>query len=335
MPSRPIVNVHQRRFAATAETVGALIDQLGGPDDRLWPSDRWPAMEVPRPITVGDRAGHADVRYTVDKYVPGEVLWFRFNPSSGLIGRHGVLVEPMSDGTIALTHRLEGQAVGPGRLMWPLLIRWMHDQLLEELLDNAEDLLPGAVRPIPPAELAKLNGRSRWARFVRLLFVGVGRLQSIPQPVALGIAVVGLSGAAAVHALWATGMNWPGVDRVDLARKVVGTEVFPTNRETWMVVGLLGVATGLTVVAAKGVRNPKLRRVVGVGAGGVAAVLAVRAVGGFALSTGRLLGGSTAPFVRRDLLVYSPLCAILAAATASATMRRPQPSPNETLVPGD
>jgi hypothetical protein len=326
MPSRPIVNVHQRRFASSPAEVGALIDQLGGPDDRLWPSDRWPAIHVPRPITVGDIAGHADITYTVDEYVPGKVLWFRFDPASGLVGRHGLIVESLADDTVALTHRLEGHTVGSGRVMWPLLIRWMHDQLLEELLDNAEHLLPGAIRPIPSAELATLNGRTRWARMVRVLFVGVERLRTIPRPVALGIAVAGLSGAAAIHALWATGTNWPGTDRIDLARKVVGSETFPTNRDTWIVVGLLATATSLTVAASRGLRNHRLRRLVGLGASGVAAVLALRGVGGLALSTARLLSGSKVPFVSRDLLMYSPLCLVLAAATASATMSRPQPS---------
>ena len=38
-----IRNVHERTLAATPEEVGALIDSLASPGDRLWPAARWPA----------------------------------------------------------------------------------------------------------------------------------------------------------------------------------------------------------------------------------------------------------------------------------------------------
>ncbi len=320
--SRPIRNVHQRRFAAEAATVGALLDRVGSPEDQLWPGERWPKITVPQPITVGDRAGHADIRYVVDEHRPGEALWFRFDPASGLEGRHGLVVELCADGTVSLTHVLEGRAVGKGRIMWPLMIRAMHDQLLEELLDNAERRLPGTVRPIPVAERPHISGRSRWGRALRSAFVGMNRLGRVPRPVATGIAAVGLSGAALLHALWATGTTWPGADRVDLALKVVGAKVFPSDASTWAVAGLLSAATGLVVVGARPVRAGRAGQMVTVGLSAVAGVLALRAVGGFVVSGGRLVVGRDSSFAPRDVLLYSPLCAVLAAATGALAVQR-------------
>lgn len=46
-------NVHERWLAAPAAMVGALLDSLAGPEDRLWPSQQWPAMWFDRPLGVG------------------------------------------------------------------------------------------------------------------------------------------------------------------------------------------------------------------------------------------------------------------------------------------
>ncbi len=60
-----IRNVHTRALDATAAEVGALLDGLAGPDDRLWPNGRWPAMRLDGPLEPGSRGGHGPVRYAV------------------------------------------------------------------------------------------------------------------------------------------------------------------------------------------------------------------------------------------------------------------------------
>jgi hypothetical protein len=42
-----VVNVHQRLLHASPERVGALIDSLASPEDRLWPG-RWPRKRPAR-----------------------------------------------------------------------------------------------------------------------------------------------------------------------------------------------------------------------------------------------------------------------------------------------
>ncbi len=326
MASAAIRNVHQRRFAAdpgSLDELGRLLDALGGPDDRLWPHRRWPAMVVPRPITIGSAAGHADVRYFVDEYRPGEALWFRFDPSCGLEGRHGLTVEPHDDGTVALTHVLEGRAVGSGRVQWPLMIRAMHDALVEELLDNAEALLPGAAVQPAPHDRPRFDGRSRWGLALRSVFAAVHRLRSVPHRPARAVAVAGLAGAAVLHAAWAVGVDWPGADRVDLAHKVVGGDKFPSGAATWTVTGLLAAAAGATAATGTRLGQPHADRLVTAAGSTVAAVLALRAVVGTIASASHLVGGRRTAFAGRDLLVYSPLCVALALAVTSSVLNRP------------
>jgi len=59
---------------------------------------------------------------------------------------------------VEVRHVLVGTPTGVMRLGWPLAFRWLHDALLEDLLDNAERELTGTVaRP------------ARWSPYVRLL----------------------------------------------------------------------------------------------------------------------------------------------------------------------
>jgi hypothetical protein len=50
-----IRNVHERTLVATPEEVGALIDSLASPGDRLWPAARWPAMRLDAPLAHAPR----------------------------------------------------------------------------------------------------------------------------------------------------------------------------------------------------------------------------------------------------------------------------------------
>jgi len=133
------------------------------------------------------------------------------------------------------------------------------------------------------------------------------------------VAVTGLALAGAVHIYWAAGGTWPGSDRSDLARKVVGsTDEFPSTATTMAVAVLLvigaivvGGATGLWVL-------PASDDLVTVAAWVVGGVLIARAVVGFVLSGRRQASGRGTPFSIRDLAVYSPLTLVLGASTVLA-----------------
>lgn len=150
-------NTHERHVRARPEQLGALLDGLAGPEDRLWPAGAWPPLRLDRPLAVGAAGGHGPIRYAVEAYTPGTLVRFRFTPSMGVDGTHTFHVLPEGGGSV-LRHELAATPSGRMRLAWPVVVRWLHDALIEDLLDRAEAELHGAVaRP------------ARWSPWVRLL----------------------------------------------------------------------------------------------------------------------------------------------------------------------
>ena len=168
-------NVHERFVPASPQDVGALLDTLGGADDAVWPRDHWWPMELDRPLSEGAVGGHSDIRYDVESYEPGRRVVFRFDPACGLEGTHTFDVQPRPGGVL-LRHDLTARALGGTRLLWPLLIRWIHDAVVEDAFDRVhERFAPG--RP-----------RTPWSPYVRLLrrMAGMTRrgvgVQETPPP---------------------------------------------------------------------------------------------------------------------------------------------------------
>ena len=137
-----VTNVHSRRLDCDLDSIGALVDSLSSPDDRLWPRERWPAMRFDGPLAVGARGGHGPIRYVVDAYEQGRRAKFRFTGPAGFHGHHGFEVLEGSGvdeqvPTVVLRHELRMNTSGWATVSWPLLYRPLHDALLEDALDQA------------------------------------------------------------------------------------------------------------------------------------------------------------------------------------------------------
>ncbi len=143
MLRRAIRNVHERALAASPAEVGELVESLASPADRLWPLRRWPPMVLDRGLEVGSDGGHGPVRYRVDRHEPGHELAFAFTPAFPIRGEHRCEIVERPGGGTLLRHVLEGKPYGWLRLGWPLCFRWLHDALIEDLLDRAEAELAG------------------------------------------------------------------------------------------------------------------------------------------------------------------------------------------------
>lgn len=165
-------NVHQREFRTTGARLGDLLDRVAEPGGPLWPR-RWPPMVLAGPLGVGVAGGHGPIRYRVAGYEPGRRVVFEFTAPTPLHGTHTFEVRPGSGpGTAVLRHELSGRLLGLGVLSWPLVIRWLHDAVLEELLDRA-----GYAVGDPPARPTRW---SPWVRVCRRL-IGAGSA-SAPAP---------------------------------------------------------------------------------------------------------------------------------------------------------
>lgn len=154
-----IRNVHTRVLECDREQAGALLAQVAGACSPLWPVDRWPALLLDRPLGVGARGGHADIRYTCTAYEPGERLEFTFTPQMPLAGTHAfVITRGPRAGTTLLSHELDATGGLQGRLLWFGAIRWLHDALIEDLLDRAKAEVRGE-RAVPRS----------WSPLIRVL----------------------------------------------------------------------------------------------------------------------------------------------------------------------
>ncbi len=167
-----VYNVHERRFHASPEAVGRLIDGLSGPDERLWPRDQWPPMELDPALEPGARGGHGPVRYRVAEYFPGRRAAFEFEDNGlteGWDGLHFFETAPRKDGTV-LRHVIDVECSFRDWLTWWFTIRPMHNALVEDALDLAQAAVEGPVRK--PA---------RWGLWVRCLRWAVARQTSPAQ----------------------------------------------------------------------------------------------------------------------------------------------------------
>jgi hypothetical protein len=153
-----VLNIHERMLNAPIAKAGELIDSLASPDDKLWPHDRWNAMKFDRPLSVGASGGHGPIRYFVEAYEPGRNIRFRFTGPRGFLGTHAFEIEELSEAKTKLRHVIDMHVTGWARLLWPLMIRWLHDALLEDALDRAEIFVGG--QPTP-------RHWSFWVRFLR------------------------------------------------------------------------------------------------------------------------------------------------------------------------
>ena len=115
-------------------------------------------MRLDGPLAKGADGGHGPIRYHVESYRPGRSIVFRFSGPAGLTGTHRFEAEADGDATV-LSHVIEGAATLRFAPSWLLVFRPLHDALLEDALDRAEEACTGAV--------ARPARWSRWVRFLR------------------------------------------------------------------------------------------------------------------------------------------------------------------------
>ena len=153
-----VLNIHERVLHAPASEVGKLIDGLASKDDRLWPYDRWSVMKFDSPLGVGATGGHGPIRYFVESYEPGRNICFRFTEPKGFLGTHCLEILELSEHESKIRHVIEMRVTGWARLQWPLVIRALHDALLEDALDRVEMFV--GTQPAP-------RQWSPWVHFLR------------------------------------------------------------------------------------------------------------------------------------------------------------------------
>ncbi len=156
---RSVRNVQQRVIQAPADRLGELLDRVADVDDSVWPARAWAPLILDDGLVPGSRGGHDVIRYSVVEYEPGRRVRFSFEPGVGLVGHHELQVDSVGPGRSRLTHTVAGTLEGRMTVLWPLVVRWLHEALLQDLLDNTERAATGRLKAAPV----------RWSAWVRLL----------------------------------------------------------------------------------------------------------------------------------------------------------------------
>lgn len=128
-------NVHRRVLPIPLAQAETLLRSLASHEDKMWPRDRWWPQRFEGGLVPGAKGGHGPVKYKVESVSPRAVV-YRFPARGWFRGTHRFDLEPHPQGC-ELVHTLEGTLHGRGRLLWPLAVRWLHDALVEDVLDRA------------------------------------------------------------------------------------------------------------------------------------------------------------------------------------------------------
>lgn len=152
-----VSNVHERLIPQPVHVVGRLLSTLSSDNDRMWPTENWPAMTFDRPLQVGATGGHGPIGYFVEQFVPGDRVVFRFLQPKGFDGTHSFVIVPHEGGTI-LRHELRMRASLSAAIKWLFMYRPLHDALIEDALFKAAQNFGD------PGPRAKWSGYVRWLR---------------------------------------------------------------------------------------------------------------------------------------------------------------------------
>ena len=167
-----VINIHERELEADDEQAAKLMDSLSSEDDLLWPKQCWPRMKFDRPLGVGAKGGHGPIGYCVEAYKPGQSIKFCFTSPKGFNGFHEFDVVKSTHRSVLMRHTIEMELEGTAILTWSLVIRPLHDALLEDALSTAQASL--GMTP-------QMNPWSPWVKIIRWIMSG-GKAQKQITP---------------------------------------------------------------------------------------------------------------------------------------------------------
>lgn len=169
-----VLNIHERQIPVKACELGTLIDSLASDQDALWPKEVWPRIRFDRALGVGALGGHGAIDYVVEEFCPNQMVKFRFLSPRGFNGYHWLEVVDNGKDSAILRHTISMRTEGLAQLLWLIIIRPLHDALLEDALAKAQASM--GINPL-------VRPWSTWVRFLRWsMSRGRARRQQAPKP---------------------------------------------------------------------------------------------------------------------------------------------------------
>lgn len=155
-----VTNVHKRTIKQPKNKVAALLKTLSTEHDKVWPKDNWSAMRFKNGLKLGAKGGHGIIRYSVEEYILGELIVFKFSKPIGFNGVHKFEVKAIDAKSTEVKHSIVMKTEGLATLKWIFVIRWLHDALIENAFDTIENNF---------SEAQKFTRWSVWVRIWRYI----------------------------------------------------------------------------------------------------------------------------------------------------------------------
>ena len=134
-----VLNIHKRIINQPKIKVVEMIKTLSTEEDKIWPTEKWPAIKFKEGLKIGAKGGHGPIKYSVEIYHPSEVIQFRFLKPKGFNGIHKFELRDLTDKKTEIKHTIDMNTVGEGTLSWILGIRFLHNALIEDAFDKLEN----------------------------------------------------------------------------------------------------------------------------------------------------------------------------------------------------
>lgn len=151
-------NVHERVLTADVEQVAPLLDGLGRPGDRLWPTPEYEPLRLDAPVALGVSGLNGPVRLHVSAYEPGRRVELTSEPGQVYDGTFTWEVEPAGPGRSVIRQISAGRLSGALRWLWPL-VRVQHDHCIETMLDRAQAAVGPPPVPTPEPLVSRVLAR--------------------------------------------------------------------------------------------------------------------------------------------------------------------------------
>ncbi|WCO03010.1 hypothetical protein [Psychroserpens ponticola] len=134
-----VINSHKRKLNQPIKKVSELFKTLATKNDKIWPSNNWPAMRFKDGLSLGSQGGHGRIRYTIIAFEAGKHIKFKFTKPEGFNGTHELNIITISDHTSEINHIIKMKTNFKATFLWVFIIRWLHDALIEEAFDTVEN----------------------------------------------------------------------------------------------------------------------------------------------------------------------------------------------------
>lgn len=152
-----IKNKHTRILEKPISEVAVLLNSLSSNNDQLWPHENWAPIKFDRDLSEGATGGHGPIKYVVTEFKSGKKINFRFIEPSSFQGNHWFELKEKEESKTEISHTISMNVVGSAIIPWLMIIRPMHDALIEDSFDKAQ------------LNLGLTFQRKKWSPWVRLL----------------------------------------------------------------------------------------------------------------------------------------------------------------------